>query len=65
MSDEVYASLNDVDSIYGAIKKCTADGTFVVFMPEKPRKGEFDVLNIQYSIERGKLGLDWVLVELH
>lgn len=56
------AALEDIDSIFNSISKVRQDGAFVVFMPNQPRNGERDVLNVQFSIENGKVGFDWVLI---
>ncbi len=62
VASEPDATLDDIDSIYNVISEIDQDGAFVVFMPNEPRDGEKDVLNIQFSIENGKVGLDWVLI---
>lgn len=38
------------------------DGAFLVLMLPSPQVPGRDPLNVQYSIEGGRLGLDWVLV---
>ena len=54
-------SLEDIPSVYEALKTTGQDGSFAVFMPPKLESDE-DCLNIQFSIENGSIGLDWVLI---
>ncbi|MDJ0758423.1 MAG: hypothetical protein QNJ19_03450 [Woeseiaceae bacterium] len=54
-------SLDDIPRVYEALKTTGQDGSFAVFMPPKLEPDE-DALNIQFSIENGSIGLDWVLI---
>ena len=54
-------SVVDIESVYDALKSTGKDGSFAVFMPPKLEEDE-DCLNIQFSIENGAIGLDWVLI---
>ena len=38
------------------------DGSFAVFMFDSPLSPGGDAVNIQYSVEQGAVGLDWVLL---
>lgn len=54
-------SLADIPRVYEALKATGQDGSFAAFMPPKLKSDE-DCLNIQFSVENGSVGLDWVLI---
>lgn len=51
----------DIPAVFAQLKKTGSDGSFAVFMPA-PEPDSDDALNIQFSIENGTIGLDWVLL---
>ena len=53
---------DQIPSIVSSLERKGRDGSFVVFMFSVP--GNHDELspNLQYSIENGQLGFDWVLM---
>ena len=53
--------LDQVREIYDSLKGTGSDGSFVVFIPTPPQ-GQVEAANIQFSIENGRIGLDWVLI---
>ncbi len=55
------ATVADVPSIVAKLATLK-DGSFVVFMFDSPAASGGDVVNLQYSVERGAVGLDWVLL---
>jgi hypothetical protein len=48
--------------IVSQLKRTGRDGSFVVFMFSLPEIRDEVLPNLQYSIENGKLGFDWVLI---
>jgi len=59
---QTFATPDELPSIVTKLEKTGHDGSFVVFMFSL--RGNRDDLfpNLQYSIENGRLGLDWVLL---
>lgn len=55
------AIVADVPSIVAKLATLK-DGSFVVFMFDSPASSGGDAVNLQYSVERGAVGLDWVLL---
>lgn len=53
-----------VADIPGIIAKLATlkDGSFAVFMFDSPNSPGGDAVNLQYSVEGGSVGLDWVLL---
>jgi hypothetical protein len=58
----MYATTDQLPSIVSKLQRTGRDGSFVVFMFEIPSNHDEAVVNLQYSIENGRLGLDWVLL---
>ncbi len=60
--EDLTVNLDEITDVYKKLSSEGANGSFAVFMPQHARDGETDVLNIQFSIESDKIGLDWVLI---
>ena len=54
-------TLDEIPSIFDALKSQAIDASFAVFLPEQTA-ADGDVLNLQVSFENGRPGLDWVLL---
>ncbi len=50
--------LNQIDSVYESLRRTGSDGSFAVFMPAS----SVGAPDIQFSIQEGRVGLDWVLI---
>jgi hypothetical protein len=57
-----YSTRDQIPSIVSKLQKTGRDGSFVVFMFSIPGNHDETLPNLQYSIEKGRLGLDWVLL---
>jgi hypothetical protein len=55
------ATVADIPAIVAKLATCK-DGSFAVFMFDSPRTRSGDAVNLQYSVEHGAVGLDWVLL---
>jgi hypothetical protein len=55
------ASLGDIPPILAKLATLK-DGSFAVFMFDSPLSRGGDAVNLQYSVEHGAVGLDWVLL---
>jgi topoisomerase IA-like protein len=55
-------SIDDISRIYEQLRSTGSHGSFAVLTPAQadPRTG--DHLNVQFSIDSGRIGLDWVLL---
>ena len=58
----VTVTVNEVPRVFAKLKANGADGAFATFafLPDNAQGGE-DAVNIQFSVENGRIGLDWVL----
>ena len=54
-------TIDQIPDIYQALKSTGSDGSFAVLIPS-PLPGDEEAVNIQFSIENGSIGLDWVLL---
>ena len=55
------ATVADIPAIVAKLATCK-DGSFAVFMFDSPLSAGGDAVNLQYSVEHGAVGLDWVLL---
>jgi hypothetical protein len=56
--------LGDVERVFRSVDATRRDGTFGVFLfgERDQQPAEMDALNVQFSVENGRVGLDWVLL---
>ena len=59
---ETFATRDQIPSIVSKLQLTGRDGSFVVFMFSIPGNHDETLPNLQYSIENGQLGFDWVLL---
>jgi hypothetical protein len=60
---DVKVKTADISSIFEKLKATGKDANFAVFAFIPPGKTSMDdAINIQFSIDKGKIGLDWVLI---
>ena len=58
-------SLSDIPRLLAALLAATRTPAFAVLMfPAVPGKDDGDYVNLQFSMEDGRLGFDWVLLAL-
>jgi hypothetical protein len=55
------ATVADIPTIIAKLA-ASKDGSFAVLMFDSPRSRGGDAVNLQYSVEHGAVGLDWVLL---
>jgi hypothetical protein len=55
------ASVGDITAIVAKLATYS-DGSFAVLMFDSPLSPKGDTVNLQYSVEHGAVGLDWVLL---
>ena len=60
--DSSSVKVRDIPRIYTSLKHSGSDGSFAAIMPTKRTKKSEDVVNLQFSIEDGSIGFDWVLI---
>lgn len=53
--------LDEILEVYHHLRLNGKEGACAIFRPRKARKNETDILNIQFSIKQGRIGLDWIL----
>lgn len=57
-----YATRDQIPSVVSRLQRTGRDGSFVVFMFSIPGNHDETLPNLQYSIEYGRFGFDWVLM---
>jgi hypothetical protein len=57
-------TVRDIPGVLGALSATARDGNFAVFLfgADGQAPAETDALNVQLSIEGGRVGIDWVLL---
>ena len=57
-------TLRDVPSVVAALSSTRKDGNFALFLfgADGQPPAPMDALNVQVSIEEGRIGIDWVLL---
>jgi hypothetical protein len=63
---DVKVKTADIPLIYEKLKSTGKDANFAVFAFTPPEASSVDdAINIQFSIDKGKIGVDWVLIGGH
>jgi hypothetical protein len=63
VAEQYFVHLSDVPEVFQQLKQRGSDGSFAVFMfSDHSKSGNENVINLQFSIENGKIGMDWVLL---
>src|SRR5262249_17295046 len=63
IADTPVCTVSQIPAVFERLKNEGGDGSFAVFMFQPPNKpGSDDAINIQFSIEGGRIGLDWYLI---
>jgi hypothetical protein len=52
----------DLPEVFSQLDRSNKDGNFAVLMFDPPGAADGEAVNLQYSIERGVVGMDWVLL---
>lgn len=55
-------SVSDIGEVYRQISAQGIETSFAVFVIEADEHSQHDTVEIQYSVENGKTGLDWILM---
>ena len=62
-AEQYSVRLSDVPEVFQQLKQRGTDGSFAVFMfSDHGKSGNENIVNLQFSVENGKIGLDWVLL---
>ena len=63
VAEQYEVHIADVPKIFEQLREQGSDGSFAVFIfTDHGRVGEEHGINLQFSIENGTVGLDWVLL---
>ena len=62
IANESTIRISDIPAVFAQLKATGSDGSFAVFIPTPEQSGSDESVNIQFSIEDGSTGLDWVLI---
>jgi hypothetical protein len=55
-------SLAEIPRVYEALQSTGEDGSWAGLIPPKSDSDDDEYLNVQFSIESGAIGFDWLLV---
>jgi len=63
VAEQHVVQLSDIPQVYERLKEQGSEGAFAVFMfSDHGKLGEEGQVNIQFSVENGTIGMDWVLI---
>src|SRR5687767_9391491 len=63
VAEQYPVQIADVPKVFQQLREQGSDGSFAVFMfTDHGKLGEENGINLQFSIESGTVGLDWVLL---
>ena len=63
IAPEVKVKMADIPAIFEKLRAVAKDGSFAVFIFTPPEKmSQDEAINVQFSIEQGQIGFDWVLL---
>ncbi len=62
VAQETTVRLSQIPSVFEQLKSTGSDASFAVIIPSASRTETDEALNIQFSIENDRIGLDWVLL---
>ena len=62
IANESTIRVSDIPAVFAQLKATGSEGSFAVFIPTPEQSGADESVNIQFSIENGSIGLDWVLI---
>ena len=63
VAEQYPVHIADVPKVFQQLREHGSDGSFAVFMfTDHGKLGEENGINLQFSIENGTVGLDWVLL---
>lgn len=61
-ANESTIRVSDIPTVFAQLNATGSDGSFAVVIPTPEQSGSDESANIQFSIENGAIGLDWVLI---
>jgi len=62
VADESTIRVSEIPAVFAQLKATGSEGSFAVFIPTPEQSDSDESVNIQFSIENGSTGLDWVLI---
>ncbi len=54
--------LDEILDVYNQLILSGNNAAYAIFKPRRARKNETEILRLQFSIRKGQIGLDWVLL---
>jgi len=57
------AAVRDLPSLLGQLQRTGRAGSFVGVVVYDPARPDTDPMNVQFSLEEGRVGFDWLLVQ--
>jgi len=62
IASDYLIKVSDIPDVLSQLQRTGKDGSFAVLIFGPPNSKDDEEINLQYSIEGGKVGLDWVLL---